>query len=124
MSRPFDISVVTCGKHGHERMELDWTATNLVIQAVAGILGAHAAAVALHEHRFGFAGHTLVGLIAGAISGYFFQVIAMTVVSGGENVMPISNVETYVIQALTGAVIGGIAMAVVGLVRHELSDSK
>ena len=38
-----------------------WTSTNLVIQIVTGVLGAHFAASAAHEHGFGFFGHTIVG---------------------------------------------------------------
>ena len=49
---------------------MNWTATNMVIQIIAGVLGAHGAAVAAHEHRFGFLGHTLAGALAGAVSGY------------------------------------------------------
>ena len=58
-----------------------WTSTNLVIQIVTGVLGAHFAASAAHEHGFGFFGHTIAGLIAGAFSGYFLQKLAVTVVT-------------------------------------------
>jgi hypothetical protein len=49
-------------------MAPDWTINNLVIQTIASILGAQAAAGTAHEHRFGFLGHSLVGVIAGAPS--------------------------------------------------------
>ena len=103
-------------------MSPDWTVTNLIIQALAEILGANGAAAASHEHRFGFAGHTLVGLVAGALSGYFLQKIANTTVfgSGGE-AMPTSAVETAMVQGLMGAVVGGIAMMVIGLIRREMT---
>ena len=45
------------------------TLANLIIQIVAGLIGANIAAVAAHEHRFGFWGHSLVGLIGGGLSG-------------------------------------------------------
>lgn len=61
---------------------MDWTSTNLVVQVIAGFAGAHFAATALHEHRFGWLGHSLVGLIAGALGGYFLQTVALTVVTG------------------------------------------
>jgi hypothetical protein len=101
-----------------------WTVTNLIVQAIAGILGAHAAAAVAHEHRFGFAGHTLVGLIAGALSGYFLQRLANTVVTGTGDAMPVSPVETGILQALTGAVIGGISMLAIGFIRYELASKK
>jgi hypothetical protein len=49
---------------------MEWTTTNLVVQVIAGFAGAQFAATALHEHRFGWPGHSLVGLIAGA--GWLF----------------------------------------------------
>ncbi len=102
-------------------MEPEWTVTNLLIQILAGIAGAHAAAIASHEHRFGFIGHSVAGLLAGAFSGFFFQVLAMTVVSGGGNTMPVSRVEAVIIQVMTGAAAGAIVMFVIGFVRHEMS---
>jgi hypothetical protein len=100
---------------------VEWSLSNLAIQAVAGVAGAHAAAAAAHEHRFGFLGHSLVGLIAGALSGYFLQILAVTTVTGTGEQMPVGNVEMIVVQTLTGAMIGGISMLVIGFIRHELS---
>jgi hypothetical protein len=94
---------------------MEWTTTNLVLQTVAGLAGAHFAATALHDHRFGFLGHSLVGLIAGALSGYFLQVQALTVVTGSGSLNEPRIVEVFVIEGLTGAVVGAIAMAAVGM---------
>jgi hypothetical protein len=101
-------------------MNPDWTITNVVVQAAAGVLGAHAAAAVVHEHRLEFIGHSLVGLIAGALSGYFLQRVVMTTVYGTGNPMAISPVEAGVCQVLTGAVVGGIAMIVMGFLRYEM----
>lgn len=100
-------------------MSPEWTIANLAIQSVAGVLGAHAAASAAHEHRFGFVGHSLVGLVAGAVSGYFLQEIVNTTVFGSGETMPASAVEAAIIQALAGAVIGAIAMLAIGFMRSE-----
>lgn len=105
-------------------MHLEWTWTNLIIEVVAGFAGAHAAAVAAHEHRFGFLGHSVVGLVAGALSGYFFQIMAMTAVYGSGDTMPVSRVEAIVLQGLTGAIVGGIAMLLIGFLRSEMSKSQ
>jgi hypothetical protein len=102
-------------------MTPEWTITNLIIQAIAGILGAHAAATGAHEHRFGFAGHSVVGLVAGAVSGFFLQRIVMTTVYGTGDAMPVSALETGIYQALCGAVIGGMAMLIVGFLRYEVT---
>ena len=94
---------------------MDWT-TALIVQVVADFAGAHFAATALHEHSFGWLGHSLVGLIAGALSGYALQTIMLTVVTGSGSTNELRFVEAAAIEAMTGAVIGAIAMAGVGLV--------
>jgi hypothetical protein len=92
---------------------MEWTTTNLIVQTLAGFTGAHLAAAALHDHRFGVVGHSLVGLVAGALSGYFLQVQALTVVTGSGSMNQPRVAEIFVIEGLTGAVVGGIAMAAV-----------
>jgi|UPI000782D13B hypothetical protein len=95
---------------------VDWTMTNLWVQTAAGFLGAHAAASAAHDYRFGFLGHSLVGVISGALSGWLFQsrVITMVTASGSLNEPRIP--EVIAIQVITGAVIGAIAMLAFGLI--------
>lgn len=102
-------------------MTPEWTFVNMLIQALAGFLGAQGAAIAAHEHRFGFVGHGLVGLAAGTLSGYFLQMPVMTVTTGNGTTMPITPPEAVMLQALNGAVAGGIAMLLVGFIRHEFS---
>lgn len=99
---------------------MDWK-TNLIVQIVAGFAGAHLAATALHEHRFGWVGHSLVGAITGAISGYFLQTMVITVVTGSGSPNEPRVAEVAVIEALTGAVVGAIAMAAVGFIINERS---
>jgi hypothetical protein len=100
---------------------MNWTTTNLIVEIVAGFAGAHLAAMSLHEHRFGWVGHSLVGLIAGAMSGYFLQTIALTVVTGSGSLNETRVSDVAVIQALTGAVAGAIAMSLVGFLRNAKS---
>jgi hypothetical protein len=104
-------------------MAPEWTILNLVIQAITGVMGAHAAATVVHEHRFGLVGHSLVGLIAGALSGYFSQVAVMTTVTATGDAMPMTALEAGVYQAFAGAVVGALAMMVVGFVRYEMTKS-
>jgi hypothetical protein len=98
-----------------------WTTTNLIVQIVAGFVGAHLISTAMHEIHFGWLGHSLVGLIAGALSGYFLQTIALTLVTGSGSLNEPRVPEVAVIEALTGAVVGGIAMAAVGMLRQGMS---
>jgi hypothetical protein len=99
---------------------MDWT-TNLIVQIVFGFAGAHFAATALHEHRFGWVGHSLVGIIAGALGGYFLQALVLTVVNGDGSLSQPRVAEIAVLEALTGAVMGAIAMAAVGFLVNARS---
>jgi hypothetical protein len=91
-----------------------WTLWGLAVQTVAGFFGAHAAASAAHEHRFGFIGHSVTGLIGGALSGAFLQEAAVTIVTGSGSENPSTVVEIAVIQVLTGAVAGAIVTLAIG----------
>lgn len=92
-----------------------WTMTSLYIQIVAGFVGAHLAAAVIHDHAFGFWGHTAVGLIAGALGGYFLQTYAVTVVTGNGSLNVIRPADVFVLEAATGAVFGAICMLAVGM---------
>jgi hypothetical protein len=62
------VLFVFIGISGRHRVAHDHEGT-----PIAGFAGAHFAAPALHEHRFGWLGHSLVGLIAGALGGSSFR---------------------------------------------------
>jgi hypothetical protein len=97
---------------------------NFMIQAITGVLGAHAAATVAHEHHFGFVGHSLIGLIAGALSGFFLQKIVMTTVTATGEAMPMTPLEAGVYQAFAGAVIGALAMMAIGFIRYEMTKAR
>jgi hypothetical protein len=103
---------------------MEWSWTFVGVQLVFGILGAHAAATAAHDHGFGALGHTLVGALGGASSGYFLQTLAAVLVTGNGSVNEPRLVEQVFVQALTGAVAGGIAMLVIGLIKHAIDQHK
>jgi hypothetical protein len=103
---------------------MTWTVTNLAIQIIFGILGGHAAAAATKEHNFGALGHTIAGAIGGGLSGYFLQTIAGTLVTGTGDIMASNPMEQAVIQGLTGAVAGGIAVLVVGMIKLGIDHHK
>jgi len=75
------------------------TLLHLVIQSIAGVFGAHLAAIVAHEYRFGFIGHTIVGLIAGFLGGFFLQRIVMTTVDSTGDAMPMTALEAGIYQA-------------------------
>jgi hypothetical protein len=103
---------------------MNWTATNLLVQTIGGIVGAHVAAVAAHEHRFGVIGHTLVGVIAGAAGGLFLQRLAVTMVTEAGTLNDVTSVDNAVIQTFTGLIVGGCAMLAVGLTKRLIEEHK
>jgi hypothetical protein len=102
---------------------MTWTLWGLGVETIAGFLGAHAAASAADEHRFGFIGHSVAGVVGGASSGAFLQEAAVTIVTGSGSQNPSTTVELAVIHALTGAVAGAILMFAVGFIKSVRSDS-
>jgi len=103
---------------------MTWTLTNLIIQLVMGILGAHATATAAHEHHFGFIGHTLTGAIAGALSGYFLQQFAVTMVTASGSLNEVGAVDNVILQGLTGVASGGCLMLIIGLIVHGFGQHR
>jgi uncharacterized membrane protein YeaQ/YmgE (transglycosylase-associated protein family) len=103
---------------------MTWTATNLIIEIITGILGGHAAAAAAKEHEFGLIGHTVAGAIGGALSGCFLQTFAITMVTASGSLNEPTAVENGFIQAVTGLAAGGIVTLVTGLVKHAIDHHK
>jgi hypothetical protein len=104
-------------------MFFEWSFTYFAIQIVAGFLGAHVAALVAHEHRFGFIGHSAVGLITGAFSGFCLQSIVMTTVTGIGEAIPITPLQAAIFQVTTGLASGAIAMLAVGFLCNEIAKS-
>src|SRR5262245_60079084 len=99
-----------------------WTATNLVIQIIAGVLGGHAAAAAAKEHSFGLVGHTIAGAVGGALGGLFLQTLAATMVTSTGALGEPTTVENAVVQGITGAAAGACVTLIVGLVKHGMGQ--
>jgi hypothetical protein len=103
---------------------MEWTFTNVLIQAVMGLIGSHIAAAAAHEHRFGFWGHSLVGLVAGTLAGIFLQKYAVNVVTASGDLNFPTHAQIIATQVSTGAVSGAIAMMATGLIIKERSKGE
>ena len=65
-----------------------------------------------------------IGLIAGALSGYFLQELVGTVVTGGGSVNEPTAVESAVVQGLAGAASGGCLLLMAGLVKHSIHEHR
>jgi uncharacterized membrane protein YeaQ/YmgE (transglycosylase-associated protein family) len=96
---------------------MTWTVTNLVIQIIGGILGAHMSARATSEYSFGALAHTIAGAIGGALSGYFLQTAVVNTNGVLSEPRPF---EQVLIHGLTGAAAGGILAMIMGFLKHGL----
>jgi uncharacterized membrane protein YeaQ/YmgE (transglycosylase-associated protein family) len=103
---------------------MEWSWAYVAVQIVAGIVGGLAAATAAHEHSFGALGHILAGGIGGGLSGYFLQTLAATVVTASGSFNELTLAEQIIVQSLAGAVAGGIAMFLVGILKHSIEQHK
>lgn len=104
---------------------MTWTVTNLVIEIIAGIVGAHAISATAKAYSFGAIGHTVTGAVGGALSGYFLQTLAATVVNSAGEVQPDADVVTqWLLQALAGLAAGAILTMAVGFTKHSIDQHR
>src|SRR5262249_10249495 len=95
---------------------MTWTMTNLVIEIIAGIAGAHIVATAAREYSFGALGRTVVGAIGG-VGGYFFD--AAMVVNGSNALYQSRLLDQAMADSLTAAAIGGILILAISFVAGD-----
>jgi uncharacterized membrane protein YeaQ/YmgE (transglycosylase-associated protein family) len=104
---------------------MTWTVTNLIIEIIAGVVGAHAIAAAAKEHSFGAIGHTIAGAAGGAFSGSFLQTLAATVVdSTGEVHQDADAVTRLLLQGLMGLAAGAILTMILGFANTALTSTR
>ena len=98
---------------------MEWTFANLIIQTIAGLIGSIVASAVAHEHRFGFWGHSLVGILSGGFGGLILQKYASTMVTASGSLNEPTQVQIFASQAATGAVMGAISMMAIGFIIKE-----
>ncbi len=104
---------------------MTWTVTNLVIEIIAGIVGAHAISAVAKEHSFGVIGHTIAGAVGGAFSGYFLQTLAATVVDSTGGVHQDADAVTrWLLQVFMGLAAGAILTMAIGFAKHSIDQHK
>lgn len=103
---------------------MTWTFTNLAIQIVAGMIGGNLIPALGKEHSFGVVGHTVVGAVAGALSGYFLQLAVGTVVMANGAISDSDPVDQAVLQGIAGLVAGVIGTLLVALLKHSIAQHK
>jgi uncharacterized membrane protein YeaQ/YmgE (transglycosylase-associated protein family) len=99
---------------------MTWTITNLVVEIITGVLGAHAVAAATRTYNFGALGHSVVGAIGGGISGLFSL---PTMMFAKSDIFPEpSPSELTMAHGLVGAIAGGILMLSIGFLKHVIEE--
>ena len=91
-----------------------WTMTNLMIEIIAGIVGAHIVAIAARAYRFGARGRSVVGAIGGYVGGYLLDA---AMVLNGSNALYVSRLlDQTMAHTLTAAATGGILILAISFV--------
>ena len=93
---------------------MTWTMTNLMIEIIAGTVGAHIVAIATREDRFGALGRSVVGAIGGYVGGYLLDA---AMVLNGSNALYVSRLlDQTIADSLTAAATGGILILAISFV--------
>ena len=101
---------------------MTWTMTNLVIEIMAGIAGAHIVANAAREYSFGALGRSVVGAIGGCVGGYFFD--AAMVVNGSNALYQSRLLDQAMAHTLTATATGGILILATSFVAGDRLSSR
>jgi hypothetical protein len=95
--------------------------TNLAIEIIAGIAGAHIVAIAAREYSFGALGRSVVGAIGG-VGGHFFN--AAMVVNGSNALYQSRLLDQAVADSLTAAATGGLLILAISFVAGDRPSSR
>jgi hypothetical protein len=94
-----------------------WTMTNLVIEIIAGIVGAHIVALGARVSNFGALGRSVVGAIGGYVGGYLLDA---AMVLNGSNALYVSRLlDQTMAHSLTAAATGGILILAISFVAGD-----
>jgi uncharacterized membrane protein YeaQ/YmgE (transglycosylase-associated protein family) len=100
---------------------MTWTMTNLMIEIIAGTVGAHIVAIATREDRFGALGRSVVGAIGGYVGGYLLDA---AMVLNGSNASYVSRpLDQTMAHSLTAAATGGILILAISFVAGNRPSS-
>ena len=93
---------------------MTWTMTNLVIEIIAGIVGAHIVALEARGSNFGALGRSVVGAIGGYVGGYLLDA---AMVLNGSNALYVSRLlDQTMAHSFTAAATGGLLILAISFV--------
>jgi hypothetical protein len=96
--------------------------TNLMIEIIAGIVGAHTVAMAVREYSFGALGRSVVGAIGGYVGGYFLN--AAMVVNGSNALNESRLLDQAMAHSITAAATGGILILAISFIAGDRRSSR
>jgi hypothetical protein len=99
---------------------MTWTVVNLLIEIIAGIAGAHVAAVAADDHSIGSLRRSIVGAIGGGFVGYFLPAISAAIVTTTGVFKEPTLFEQIMAHSFSGATAGGILMLTAGFLKQSI----
>ncbi len=97
------------------------TMINLIIQIIAGAVGADAAGATMKNLDLGALGNTLAGALGGAGGGTLLTALMPTILGaagGGVDIAALAG------QAVGGGVAGAVVTAIVGLIKNSMAGGK
>ena len=91
--------------------------TSLLIQLISGAIGGNVAGALLKQFSLGTVGNSIAGILGGGIGGQLFSLLGAGGTGGG------LDAGSLISGVLGSGVGGGVLMAIIGLVRQQMSKA-
>ena len=94
----------------------------LLVQLVSGVVGGNIAGALLKKFDLGPIGNSVAGLVGGGLGG---QLLGMLTSGGAAAAVPASGMDlSSILTSVAGGGVGGaVVMAIVGLIKSQMSKS-
>jgi uncharacterized membrane protein YeaQ/YmgE (transglycosylase-associated protein family) len=94
----------------------------LLVQLVSGAVGGNLAGALLKKFNLGPIGNSIAGLVGGALGG---QLLGMLTSGGAAAAVPASGMDlSSIVSSVAGGGVGGaVVLAIVGLVKSQMSKT-
>jgi hypothetical protein len=103
--------------------DLNMNIVGLVIQLVSGAVGGNIAGAILKKYNLGPIGNSIVGLIGGGLGGQLLSMLTSHgAVAAGASAGGM-DVSSIISSVAGGGVGGGVVMAIVGLIKAQMSKA-
>jgi hypothetical protein len=97
--------------------------TSLIIQVLSGAAGGNAAGAILKKFSLGPLGNSVVGILGGGLGGQLLGMLGAGGAGAATATASGLDIGSIVSSVASGGVGGGVLMAIVGLIRQQMSKS-